>query len=144
MSQKEPDRPYVYQPDSAKSVNDKAWAVSGPGAEAHQGKRYTKAEAEAIAEKLHDHREHEWFGRMVVHPFRRGIIRDLLIGNDTQSFTTEQYKQQYEKVAAETFRTGQPTIWLEGQAEQQLRTSGLVWEVRPGLWAPVTESTKRA
>jgi hypothetical protein len=144
MSQREPDRPYAYQPDPAKSVEDKAWAVSGPGTEKYQGKRYTKAEAESLAEQIHDSQQNAWFERMVVVPFRREVIHSLLSGNDTLSFTTAQYKARYHEIAAETFKTGQPTIWQEGQAEQQLRLSGLVWEARPGLWVSVAESTKRA
>jgi hypothetical protein len=46
MSQREPTEPYVYQPDPAKSVEDKAWAIAGPGAKDYEGKRFTKAEAE--------------------------------------------------------------------------------------------------
>jgi len=46
MSQKEPTQPYVYQPDPAKTLEDKAWAIAGPGTAEYEGKRFTKAEAE--------------------------------------------------------------------------------------------------
>lgn len=52
MSQREPTEPYVYQPDPAKSIEDKAWAVSGPGTEAYHGKRFTKVDAEQLVNLL--------------------------------------------------------------------------------------------
>lgn len=52
MSQREPTAPYVYQPDPAKSLNDRAWAISGPGAADYEGKRFTKAEAEEELSRL--------------------------------------------------------------------------------------------
>lgn len=52
MSQAEPTEPYVYQPDPAKSLEDKAWAISGPGADDYKGKRFTKAEAELELKRL--------------------------------------------------------------------------------------------
>lgn len=52
MSQKEPCEPYVYQPDAAKSVYDKAWTISGPGTDAYIGKRFTKEEAERELKKI--------------------------------------------------------------------------------------------
>lgn len=52
MSQQEPTEPYVYQPDPAKSLEDKAWALSGPGASDYEGKRFTKAEAQQELARL--------------------------------------------------------------------------------------------
>lgn len=52
MSQREPTEPYVYQPDPAKSIEDKAWAVSGPGTEAYHGKRFAKVDAEQLVNLL--------------------------------------------------------------------------------------------
>lgn len=52
MSQQEPKEPYVYQPDPSASLESLAWAVSGPGTKDYEGKRYTKADAEAIVRML--------------------------------------------------------------------------------------------
>lgn len=50
MNQK-PIEPYVFQPEPA-SKGERIFGVSGPGADAHQGKLYTKAEATNIVRAL--------------------------------------------------------------------------------------------
>jgi hypothetical protein len=54
MSQREPSSCYVYQPDPDKpgELDPKIFAVGGPGSEKYQGKRFTRADATAIAESL--------------------------------------------------------------------------------------------
>jgi hypothetical protein len=52
MSQDEPTEPYVYQHDPDKTLEDKSWAISGPGAKEYAGLRFTKAEAERELKRL--------------------------------------------------------------------------------------------
>lgn len=54
MSEYQPTKPYVYQPDPVNSPNyPRIYALSGPGVpKEHQGKRYTKEAAQKILEGL--------------------------------------------------------------------------------------------
>lgn len=65
MSQREPKRPYVYQPDppcpgNGPAVEQRIFGVSGPGAEHLYGRRYTKAEAHEMVKALNkaSHEQH--------------------------------------------------------------------------------------
>jgi len=53
MSQQEPTRPYVFQPEPVNSpLAPLLFAVAGPGSEAHEGMRYTKEQAAEIVRRL--------------------------------------------------------------------------------------------
>jgi len=52
MSQHQPTEPYVYQPGALSEGSERIWGVGGPGTKGHEGKRYTKAEAERIVARL--------------------------------------------------------------------------------------------
>jgi hypothetical protein len=86
-------------------------------------------------------------------PRREAAIRGLLAGNDTQCFTTEAYRVAYDRLSREEHERRVrdygwlskfiPLAWEPGLAEMHLRTSGLVREVSPAVWAPV-EGVSRA
>lgn len=90
-----------------------------------------------------DREADEWFGRVVVLPFRRGIVHSLLAGNDCQCFSTRQYVVAYESAAARGWHRNFPdkpppgVRWSPGMAEMHLRSTGLVRELSPGVWVPV-------
>lgn len=53
MSQQEPTKTYVYQPDPDNGQADpRIYAVGGPGSQVTNGDRYTKAEAQSIADAI--------------------------------------------------------------------------------------------
>ena len=80
--------------------------------------------------------DNEWFGRTVIIPLRRSIVRSLLAGNDTQCFTTEQYMRAYEKETNRICKTSLPVMWdaIPGGAAMHLQSTGLVEEVEAGIW----------
>lgn len=97
---------------------------------------------DADEEKLDDV-ANEWIGRVIALPLRRSVVRALLRGNDAQCFTTEQYRAAYAKEADAVFRASvgkdRPDpgcYWPDGLAESHLRSTGLVREAAPGVWAP--------
>ena len=68
---------------------------------------------------------------------RRKVVASLLAGNDTQCFTTEQYRDAYTRIC----NGGDDRIMKElgshplELAEMHLRSLRELREVRPGLWA---------
>lgn len=80
--------------------------------------------------------DNEWFANAVIIPLRRSIVRSLLAGNDTQCFTTEQYKAAYEKETQRISKTSLPVMWdaIPGGAARHLQSTGLVEEVETGIW----------
>lgn len=76
-------------------------------------------------------------------PTREAAVRACLAGNDTQCFTTAQYRAAYDRIRkAEWEQTSGPGAyigleWSPGLAEMHLQTSGKVREVSPGVWVPV-------
>ncbi len=84
-----------------------------------------------------DRKDAEWFGRVVVIPHRRAIVRSLLRGNDAQCFTTADYKAAYEADHARMFKPallGPDLMWVHISPETHLLSTGLVEEVEPGSW----------
>lgn len=79
----------------------------------------------------------------VGRPRRAAAVRACLAGNDTQCFTTQLYRDAYDRIgraeAATRFKCAYvPPDWTAGGglAEMHLRTSGLVVETSPGVWIP--------
>jgi len=88
-----------------------------------------------------------WFHDHIMLPVRRGVVRGLLAGNDCQCFGTEQYKAAWTREMDRLFKVRNPLppelVWLPGVAEGQLRSTGLVREVEPGVWAPAERGACR-
>lgn len=74
----------------------------------------------------------------IARMLREDVVRKLLAGNDTQCFTTEQYKKAYREHSDKVFRVKIPDRldWLDVTAEMHLRgLSDIITEIRPGVWA---------
>ncbi len=68
---------------------------------------------------------------MLAMDMRRKAVVSLLAGNDTQCFSTEQYQRAYER---ESRTPGWCWRLEDGLAKKHLLSTGLVREVKPGLW----------
>jgi hypothetical protein len=72
---------------------------------------------------------------------RAEVVRSLLAGNDTCCFTAEQYRQAYEskwRRASNSHYGCQPLS--DELIAMHLRSTGLVREVSPGVWAEGRET----
>ena len=84
----------------------------------------------------------ELFGMLAMH-VRRKVVAALLAGNDTQCFTTEQYKAEYERQQPMPAGYGRSDVYWRldptGDLARKhlLSLAELVREVRPGVWAAV-------
>ena len=70
------------------------------------------------------------------HHQRRKVVRALLVGNDAQCFTTEQYVAAYHRIAHKDdpeHKAGW-LKWLTKLTPDHMESVGMV-EVRPGVWA---------
>jgi hypothetical protein len=92
-------------------------------------------------EREQDAKDAAWFGRVVVLPIRRDIVRALLAGNDTGCFSTEQYQTAYLKHTREKLNfTSLP--YLEDWGAKHLQSTGLVHEVAPGVWVAICHAAE--
>lgn len=68
---------------------------------------------------------------------RADAVRSLLVGNDTGCFTLDQYRRAYERISGYD-----SSVWpiSDDLATRHLRATGLVREVRPGVWAAIWPS----
>ena len=67
---------------------------------------------------------------------RRKVVSDLLVGNDTQCFSTEQYAEAYHRICHNNnpaHRDGW-IKWLVKLTPTHMESIGMI-EVRPGIWA---------
>lgn len=73
MSEREPTRPYIFQPEPDRpAYAGRIYAIGGPGSEKYAGKRFTRAEAQESLEKL----ALELVGMSdAFRPTRRGFVR---------------------------------------------------------------------
>lgn len=86
----------------------------------------------------------EEFWRAFFRPYRADSVNALLTGNDTQCFTTEQYRRTYiernpvSARQAELLRIPFDQLFGIEQARKHLLSMpDLVREVRPDVWAAV-------
>ena len=80
-------------------------------------------------------RMEQLMGEYALH-CRRRAVKSLLVGNDTQCFTTQQYIERYVKQCHKEdnqYRKGFVEL-VTDVAEMHLRSVGMV-EVKPGVWA---------
>ncbi len=71
---------------------------------------------------------------------RRRVVASLLAGNDAGCFSTEQYKAEYERQQPMPKGYERPGIYWKLDPETDLArvhllSTGMVREVRPGVWA---------
>ena len=76
---------------------------------------------------------------ILVRAMRGQVALSLLVGNDTQCFTTEQYKKSYEnKYAKYIVGIPQSALWAHiSPRDHLLSIPDTVKEVSPDVWAKV-------
>ncbi len=77
---------------------------------------------------------------LICSAVRNGVVDNLMAGNDTQCFTTEQYHEAYLKSTSDGDFVAR-YFTLE-TARMHLRTNRRVREVKPGIWTWVEELRK--
>ncbi len=83
--------------------------------------------------------DNEKFGAWLARTTRCDIISALLAGNDTQCFTTDDYRRRYTKRWITDMRLNYELS--TELAEMHLRICrDVVREVRPGVWAPTEQA----